>query len=288
MKKIFSLYLALLSSFSILGAQNVQNGGFEQQTITTLDTVPTGWAVDPIGFQFTTDAHSGNYAMQLWNWYYYAEGWAVYGDASSGFDLGGHPISFVPDKLNGWYKYIYGDNGGAADSAVCEVIVFSRQNFTGARDTLVFERFMLGPSAEYAPFEVPLTNHNPGILPDTLCIRFFSSINGFCNSQGNGNCLYLNIDDVEVSSATGFSQSLDEERAIQLYPNPSNVGFQLKASANQFPLNLAVHDLQGRLVLEETVYSSQSRLGQALRPGIYLISILDAAGNRNTRKLEVQ
>lgn len=286
MKRIFILLPALLSLFAFLPAQSLQNGGFEQQTITSNDTVPTGWSVDQIGFQFSPDAHSGNYAMQVWNWYYYAKGWTVYGDANFYTDLGGQPINFVPDRLNGWYKYILGDNGGALDSAFCEVIIFSRQNFTGARDTLVHEVHKLGPATEYTSFEVTLNNRNPGIIPDSLCIRFLSSDNGFCSNQSDGNCLYLTVDDLEVSSATGFSQSLDEELGIKLFPNPSQNGFQLMANEGQFPMQISIHDLQGRMLGNEIVKESQFSIGSDLQPGTYFVRILDAGGRQSSQKFQ--
>ncbi|HEX2898391.1 MAG TPA: hypothetical protein VHS96_01605, partial [Bacteroidia bacterium] len=94
-RTLFFALLLILSAVS-LPAQFVLNGGFEDTTITSNDTVPRHWSVDPIGTALTNDAHSGNQAIQLWNWYYYGRAWIAYGNTTNSFSGGGMPVSFNP------------------------------------------------------------------------------------------------------------------------------------------------------------------------------------------------
>jgi hypothetical protein len=277
---ISRLFFLLLLTLSALPspAQFILNGGFEDSTIIPNDTVPTNWSVDPVGSVFTTDAHSGDVAMKLWNWYFYSRAWLVYGDAQSPWDADGLPISITPERLHGWYKYDYGLNAGASDSAICEVFVYSHQNFTGARDTIGRARYLLGPAADYTAFEVPIVYASPGIIADTIVVKFWSSVNGFCANVSDGTCLYLTVDDIEVSTTTGLRQALAPELPIRLYPCPSATGFSLSvASKVSYPLDLKLFDVHGRQVYSQSIYvPSTAAIAPALPAGTYLWKVTDA------------
>lgn len=281
MSRLLVATLLFLVSFSTLPAQFILNSGFEDTTITSSDTVPTHWSADYFGAGFTTDAHSGNLAMVVWNWYHYAKGWISYGEASSYLDGGGLPISITPDKLSGWYKYIYGDNDGALDSAICEVLVYSHQNFTGARDTIAHEYLRLGPISEYTYFEVPIQYTFPGIQADSILIRFISSEGGFCSvSAGNGNCLYLYVDDLEASTVTGLAAPISLAPSAGLYPSPSPGGFRLtERDLAAFPCTLHLYSLSGQCVYSHHFEGpSLEELQPGLPAGNYLWELRARSG----------
>ena len=281
---LFLLLLTLLTHRA--PAQFILNGGFEDSTFITNDTVPTHWSVDPLGGTFTSDAHSGDMAMKIWNWYFYGRGWLVYGDAQTPWTADGLPISITPDRLNGWYKYDYGMNQGAPDSAVCEIYVYSHQNFTGARDTIGRARYLLGPAAQYAPFEVPIEYASPGISADSIVVKFTSSVNGFCANASDGTCLYLTVDDIEVSTATGLHEILAPEPSFSIYPSPSSAGFSISASADvTYPLSLKLFELNGRQVYSQNIpFKSATAIDPALPTGIYLWKMTDASGENYAGK----
>ncbi len=282
----FLLLALLLFPATLLQAQFILNGGFEDSTITANDTVPLHWSADQLGANFTTDAHSGDVAMMIWNWYYYVPGWISYGDALSQFSGGGLPISITPDLLTGWYKYDYGENDGGLDSAVCEIFIYSHQNFTGARDTIGRARYKLGPAAQYTPFTVPIIYSMPGIVADTIVLRFISSDSGFCANASSGVCLYFTVDDVEVSTTTGLREPLAPEALVQLYPSPSTAGFSIKvAESVAYPLALKLYALDGRQVFAGSIAApSSTEINPALPAGAYLWEMTDANGKTHAGK----
>lgn len=284
MRKALPILCLLVFLGSQAPAQFILNGGFEDSTFTANDTVPTHWSADYFGFAFTSDAHSGNTAAEIWNWYSYARGWISYGTAVDPLNGGGLPISITPDRLTGYYKYIYGQNGGAADSALCEILIYSHQNFTGARDTIAHVLHKLGPQAEYTAFEVPITYNLPGIPADSILIRFISSEAGFCNPSMV--CDYLYVDDVEVSTATGIHQALTLMPNAHLYPSPSTAGFQIDAPTTvTFPLQLEMYDLSGRSVFSATILQeTKTAIDPHLPAGNYLWKMKDAGGKAYSGK----
>jgi hypothetical protein len=281
--------LLLFGSFTTLPAQHILNGGFEDSTFTVNDTVPTHWSVDYYGFDFTSDAYSGNKAALIWNWYSYAVGWLAYGTTTSVlYDGQGQPISINPDKLNGYYKYIYDDNGGDPDSAVCEILIYSHQNFTGARDTIshVFHKF--GPQASWEAFEVPIIYEQPAPIADSILIRFYSSENGFCTPSTE--CLYLYLDDIEVSTLTGLSHRIDLQANTLLFPSPSANGFHIRTvDPTLYPCELRLVEMTGRLAFSTTLLQPGM---EAIHPpvprGNYVWELWKEGQRRHTGKWSAQ
>lgn len=283
MKIKIYLFLACISLTLSTQAQSVLNGGFEDSTITVNDTVPTHWSADYFGFAFSPDAHSGAAAASIWNWYSYAKGWIVYGAAVDPYSGGGLPIAFNPDKLTGYYKYIYGLNGGAADSAICEVLLYSHQGFTGARDTLAHMIHKLGPAAEYTPFEVPFDYRIQGLAADTVVIRFMSSESGFCNPANE--CLYLYVDDLELSTTVGTQPVLAPQPTAIVYPSPSSHGFSVRLAPDQYPAQFTLTDMLGRHVFTQTLRSADgAMIDPHLPAGNYAWEVLGSDGWRYVGK----
>lgn len=68
----------------------------------------------------------------------------------------------------------------------------------------------------------------------------------------------------------------DSEKAIKLYPNPTNGLLQIES--NTLAVNLEVIDITGRIILKPLVIDNQADLG-SINAGIYYIRILNANGN---------
>ena len=162
----------------------------------------------------------------------------------------------------------------------------SHQNFTGARDTIGRARYLLGPAAQYTAFEVPIEYASPGIQADSIVVKFTSSIAGFCANASNGTCLYLTVDDIEVSTVTGLHEILAPEPSFSLYPSPSSSGFSISTpAAATYPLDLKLFELNGRQVYRLTIpFKSEAIIDPALPQGIYLWKMTDASGENRAGK----
>lgn len=279
----------LFSLFTLgLSAQSILNAGFENNVIVGNDTTLEHWSMDAIGAEISDYAHSGNQAIAIWNWYFYVKGWATYGDAQNAQQDGGHPVSINPDKLSGWYQYTYGENAGASDSAICQVYLYSYQNFAGTRDTIASGSLKFGPTTSYEAFDVPLIYTSPGIIADTIVIKFTSSENGFCANVSDGNCLYLYIDDLEISTATGITQSLDGEIGAKVYPSPSHNGFRVLVNeTTDFPLKMELFDLGGKLLATEIVKNEAKVIGESLPTGHYIWRMHTANGKIQSGRITI-
>jgi hypothetical protein len=288
MIKNLLLPLLLLTCTVSLKAQYILNGGFEDSTITVTDTLPTHWTMDYFGAKLTPDAHSGDKAVSIWNWYSYAPGWLVYGVGDLFSDGGGLPISINPDMLTGYYKYIYDDNGGEADSALCTIMIYSHQNFTGARDTIANVTYKFGPAQDWTAFTIPIDYEQPAPIADSIIIRFRSSESGFCTPSNE--CLYFYVDDLEVSTITGVHQSIDVAPSTLLFPSPSADGFRIQSDDPKlFPCELKLMDFLGRTVFSTTI---DRPMGENLHPqlpaGNYVWEILGANQKRYSGKWSAQ
>ena len=276
--------LLLLLAFGALtcSAQFPHNGGFEDSVMVSNGYIPSNWSVDGFGFGYSNDAHSGSKAAQIWNWYYYARGWVVNGVSITGYDGSGMPVTANPSVLNGWYKYEYGENQGAADSAVVEVLV-SNANY----DTLAYSTMRLGPASTYTQFSLPITYLVIGEMADSARIRFQSSVAGFCSNASNGTCLYLTVDDLQMETITGVAATMDFEPKVSLAPNPSNGELRIVDGGNDiYPCTLEILDLMGRLVFSESLQpTNDSAIRTGLPPGNYAWRTISANGSMESGKI---
>jgi Secretion system C-terminal sorting domain len=91
-----------------------------------------------------------------------------------------------------------------------------------------------------------------------------------------------------------LSRALDvATRHISLHPNPAHGRVTVEYALAELGIGalLRVHDVTGRLVLDRTLDMDATSLDLDLagwRPGIYLVSVLDAQGKALTTKLQVQ
>jgi hypothetical protein len=205
-----STYLSLFVLVSTIShAQLLQNGGFE--TVVEREGVKEapGWTLRINGSEVTDDAHSGKYAVRLWNWYYYAHGLLRYGISDTDMEDPGVALGANPGQLKGWYKYVYEfkevpeAKDHAHDSAMVEILLFGEGSGRNEeRETLAYVRHLLPIAREYTPFSIPIPL-KPSVKADSISLRFESSSHGSCSAGSDGNCLYLTLDDLELVPADG-------------------------------------------------------------------------------------
>lgn len=169
------------------------------------------------------------------------------------------PCTFRALILDGWYKYELGLNGGASDSAYCDMLLFRYNTVTGLRDTFAYHRKLLEPASQYTYFYNWVDASDSIGFPDSLVITFASSVSGFCDNLSSGDCLYLTVDDLHLDLPVGLqpadvqggnakvaSMALDGQLNVYLPPSwPEQV-------------ELHLFDLQGRTMLECAVSRGQN------------------------------
>jgi len=264
MKHLIISAAIMVSATVAFAQQDILNGSFESTGIThdtssmTSDTNAVDWSMSYFGSGLTSDAYSGTSAVYIWNWYYYALGELTNGDGNFPAQ-GGTPSTFSPTRMTGYYKYIIGDMQTTNDSALAIVCLTKYNNATSQRDTIGFGMKKLGAVAQYTAFSVDI-NYLNAQPHDTVTVRFVSSENGFCSNASAGNCLFLYVDDVEVSNtSTGISEDIAFNE-LSVYPNPANDRLNI-SSAREVTINMFN-------ALGEVVWSNAFTAGETLHISI--------------------
>lgn len=226
MKMIRTALLLFLAPI-LLHAQEIQ-GGFEQWDSVDdgmVSVKPRGWSFEAsFGAGRESSAHSGSWGARIWNWYNEVPGKMILGDKSpSGWGNvtagGGLPISSVPQRLTGVYKFVPGELEFGEDSALVAVLLKRYNPELGLPDTLSYVQMKLGPSDTWRPFELTIPAPVSKVMPDSIEIGFASSRNTFCR---DGYCCYLSLDDIALVSAAGVPYQMESGRLVTavVTPNP--------------------------------------------------------------------
>jgi hypothetical protein len=279
MKNFILLFVFTFTAAKMMAQPVLQNPGFEDWTVTTNDTIPTHWWGYQFGAGQTTNAHSGNYAAFVHNWYYYGEGVLSNGyyDVTTG-GVYGTPYDEKPMYLQGYYQYDTTGNGGAVtDSGQVEVVL---QHYIGNnnRDTVAKGVLKFGYSAGYKPFQVAITDLMPGIDPDTIVITFTSCIDGncFCTGSGTGNCLYLTVDDLVLSNTTGTKSISSLFNKTKAAPNPFTAQTTIYiGKEHQRSVDATLYDIAGRKIMEWNAITTEdfTIYRDNIPSGLYLLEI---------------
>lgn len=271
-------------------AQTLENPSFEDSIFVNNGYAPSGWSNDGFGFGYTSDAHHGSKAVKIWNWYYYGEGWLVNGETQSSFWGGGSPFVGSTVALTGYYKYELGQNQGAADSAFCDLLLFRFNTSTQSRDTLAYSRKLLGPAASYTYFETWVDNQTFQVQSDSLVITFSSSVDGFCDNQSSGECLYLTIDDLQLELPVGVPMPLGWDGDAAIYPSPGDGRVHVnlpEGMGNE--ADLEVFAMDGKKLLTKRVVERKSLVDLSSLPaGTHTWELTGKTGKKHYGKIVIQ
>jgi hypothetical protein len=144
-------------------------------------------------------------------------------------------------------------------------------------DTLAYKEADIAdsglPYKKWMQFNEPITYLHAG-LPDTLHLIFYGGRNGDSTKYGNTTWL----DDISFyhgDPSTGLVHlSLDD--AIAIYPNPAATTINIRADQYMTGYTMALYDLTGRAVINETLTGQLSSYSIAsLTNGVYLYRLLD-------------
>ena len=126
----------------------------------------------------------------------------------------------------------------------------------GDEETLCFE-FTLNPNWDQSQIHiVGLLLDNSNMIDNASSTTINSAIN-----QGYTECL---------TSVIG--SELNGPDQINIYPNPATESIFI-SNIREEKINLSIYDIQGRIVLEETIYENQSINIKSLEKGVYQIKL---------------
>lgn len=278
-----------LATLIFLGATikaQIPNAGFENWSFVESDTMPDNWHISAFGAAQTDDAYAGDHAVVVWNWYYYALGMAYLSDdnagalsVSQGFISDyGVASDLRPINLKGYYKYIYGNNGGEADSAIVSISLRKYDADLHIKDSIGYAELHLPPVDSYTPFSVTVNYYNE-LIPDTMVIALYSSAYGsMCDVTSDGNCLYFYVDELTLQTATD-NIPVDDILKGNAYPVPSEDALHIPVRSAQH-CTLQLFDAAGKILQPSYLISGNEIIidVRQLPEGIYFYILSDDPG----------
>jgi len=254
------------------------NGDFELWQSESLYT-PTNWYVennDMDAISRTTDAHKGDYAIELKTFMGTNERnkqLARRSMISTGYyprncngdchQRGGYPFSNQIDTLAFYYKYAPSGN----DSAY--VMLNLKKNGWNVWGTMI----NLHESLNYKYVEIPIEAYQP---VDTAIVEISSS--NWADSAVTFVGSVLKIDDIHFKSQvhTGiFQLQNDNSKEISIFPNPSYGKFEVKSTEFNIQ-NLKIYDTLGKEIYSNSKLNQQKSNEIDLsksHKGIYLLKV---------------
>lgn len=285
-KLVYTATLILIGSLAF--AQQPTNAGFE--TWDTLGVVngkrlylPFGWQTtnaEAAGLDlkqpamYTTDAHSGKYALALssvtdendgqMGMVMSGNGFVDINDAGEKFALTGKPV-----KFGAWVKY-YPEG---PDSFMVMMLFYKN-------GTLLGSAYIRSSEAidQYTKMEQTIQFNAGAPTPDSAKIAIMPGQDIPFSKT------YLTIDDiyVEYEGTTGLGEELVEK--IGIYPNPTTNQVNLQLPAQVVLTAVTLTDLQGKAIT--VAVENQNQLNVAmLTAGVYMIHGVDNAGKVYQAKL---
>lgn len=260
------------------------NGDFENWT-TGSELTPPGWYTNYPNVTRTTDAQSGNFALELTT--AMTNGQLQVGSASTGYypnncsnncyQQGGFAYTGTMDTLEFAYKY----SPSKGDTASVSASFMKDGQMMSGFDTLFYASV-----TSYTNVKIPFHN---GLPADSVII----SINSSSHNHDTSNTQYaayvgsvLKIDNMTFASqkmVLGVNNVTDAGE-IKVYPNPARNQINVNLSDISDALEkLAVYDLSGRLMSSQ-VYSGGVRSVtenidiSSFSSGIYLIEVTTGNG----------
>lgn len=220
----------------------------------------------------STDAHSGQYALEMRNAYNYTSTVGIAGGAvltqDDGYSIGFEvpvPVSpILPETFHFYYKYF----PLASDSAHALAKLYDVDGIEIGEASLTIG----GTVSDYTLAAIPITYSE--IRPvEYISISFLTAVPG---SEPTFGTRFL-VDDVSFDGTLGLNE-LKESPAI--YPNPANSGFQVDGLTGDETLK--IFNLMGEGV--DLTYSKTGEIDcSAWENGVYLLQILRSTGIATSR-----
>lgn len=162
----------------------------------------------------------------------------------------GKPFTGKPIQLKGYYRYSPVSN----DSGVAYIHLSKWNSTLNRRDTLARDSMLfIGNQSEWKLFELNLDySQYPGVTPDSIVIRFVSSVNaGFGGGKVGSE---LMIDNLSIEYPV--SKIPISKENFSFYPNPFHEKATLKFSQNA-NFFLEIYNSTGNLVFHNEILTAQ-------------------------------
>jgi len=255
-------YTDLITQFNV---QNPENGN-----IKNWKNLFYGWGVGR-----TTDSYINSYAVLINNWYSYANDGIIYNDS----------ISFKPQYLQGYFKYI---TGGIHGLGAGSIKVYLTKINGSKNDTIGYGMYNFDSASHYKTFQVNI-NYTSTSLPDSINIIIKNAEYG-CKGN-NLICHLLYLDDLKLSN---IPLNIDQEindNIFSIYPNPLQSNQTLSLQLNKSTENTTIKIINA---ISQIIYQKNiNRISDNsiitlydihLPTGIYIIS-LETENSSSTQKL---
>lgn len=285
MLRFIHFALLFFVGVSAAQAQKLINPGFENWVPAGISEEPEGWLtvnrysspfVAP-GIFKSTDAHSGNYSMELHNIPRpdtgMINGQALFASTASGVRY---------KSLRGWYKLTQ-----AADDSAVIVCGYFKKLPSGELELTAGNSLFFLNSAEWKPFVVPLTSFGGALPADSFIIWVAAS----AKMEASDTATRLYIDDLSLGDTiVNVPQANYRPRpSVSVYPNPARSGSLIQITHDRptpsGPIVYELYDMSGRLLAKETsatgansAHSGHQMKMPAVQAGIYLLKVEMPAG----------
>lgn len=302
--------LILLIPMSFQG-QQIENPGFENwEPITSQLSEPVDWntiktadndtivAVAPVTYEKSTDAHSGNFALKLYNVRVaglVATGAICNGRFHAEFDLSKSysysdttdarwhtPFTYRPDSLAGWFKYFPQED----DRAQFKVILHVGECKLPENGTMpnwvgmaVYNTTAGVTYDGWTRFAVPF-DYYKDILPRyLLCV-----INSGDSTDAVENSFLL-VDDLKlIYNPSGIPERKNDPGFLKVYKDRLMVTIH----ENEFKGQLFyLTDITGKPVLTQRLDQQMIMLPTGIQPGVY-VAVLNGKSSLYTQKIIIQ
>jgi Secretion system C-terminal sorting domain/Putative carbohydrate metabolism domain len=282
-KKIIIIWLLLKVTISYnqdlnLSFENIDSSGFL-----------VGWI--RLAERITDDAYEGRKAVKVFTHYSNLRGILsignLYDPIKGRSTQAGVSFTKKPIKLKGYYKYEYGQNCGGKDSGDIHIYLKKYNNQSKRTDTIGIGKIVLGPSAVYKLFEVPIS-YRSAETPDSLLIdiisdQFYSKV--FCEFPTNR---FLTVDALSFDFATPTEEHNLLKSPITIHPNPTSNNVSITWGENAVS-DVLLKDILGQTLQKKAINTEGVELDLSTLPtGVYFVEFKQNGQHLATRKVVKQ
>lgn len=307
----FFIILYLILPVVIFG-QQLENPGFEDwENVGTVRDEPVDWStiqtcdnpsialLAPLTYDRSTDAHTGNYSLKLFNYAVYnivATGAITNGRFHAEFDLAASfsytvqndpqwntPFTARPDSLVGWFKfYPQGD-----DDAQFKVILHVDSCKLPAHGTMpdwvgmavnVTERSVTYDT--WTRFAVPF------IYFDNRTPQYELTVINSGDSTSSINGSYLLVDDLKLVYGPSGISNPGVPESFLIY-NDGRLDINLEPAEEYLNRRFYLIDMTGQTVLSKQLESNQVMIPAGLPQGVY-VAVLNGKVRQSVQKIMIR
>ena len=291
-KLLLFTVIGLLPMTSI--AQTINNAGMEQWDTTGNYADPKGYSSSntllstiPGNSVYTlspsSDVHGGKYAALLQSKYYLQLGNTIPGlltngklklDSSNGNGLpvftGGQAFSKRITHLSFWYKHFPVSH----DSMIASAYLLKYNKTLHRRDTIAYARYTDTMKVSIYTQKTLNFTYKSNAYPDTMLLIIASSS---LDGGHSGSKVY--IDDISADSLkSGIASQEIINAGISVYPNPSRGYIEISRPSSNYPADIHIADITGRILLQAHLAVNQNQIKlitSQLSTGAYIVHLLE-------------